>query len=115
MPHGHKFDFPEFLPFVDQYLRGGTPLPEVTRPEIVAGEIRAHVTSPTRIVSARMHYTTGPHPENPQRPWITKELRVVDDSVVGGAPPSDATVWYVDVTDERQLLVSSEVMVWENE
>lgn len=115
MPHGHKFDFPEFLPFVDQYLRRGTPMPEVTRPEIVAGEIRAQVTSPTRIVSARMHYTTGPHPENPQRPWITKELRIVDDSVVGDAPPSDATVWYVDVNDERQLLVSSEVVVREKE
>ncbi len=111
MNHGHIFDFPEFFVFVDQYLREGTPMPKVARPTIDSDSVRAEITSPTRLVSARLHYTTGPHAENPTREWTTQPLEIHDATISGPAPPADATVWYVDVTDERNALASSEVMI----
>lgn len=111
MRHGHIFDFPEFFVFMDQYLKQGTPMPVVTRPNVVDGELRAQVTSPTKIVAARLHYTTGAHADNKNRPWTTQPLQVKEGTITGAAPPDDATVWYVDVTDERKLVVSSEVMI----
>ncbi len=111
MNHGHIFEFPEFFVFIDQYLSGGTPMPKIARPTIDQGTVSAKVTSQTQLVSARLHFTTGPHVENPTRPWTTKPLEIKEDVLVGEAPPPDATVWYVDVTDERKVLSSSEVMV----
>jgi len=31
-------------------------------------------------------------------------------SIAGEGPPDDATAWYLDVTDERKAVASSEVM-----
>ncbi len=111
MKHGHIFDFPEFFVFIDQYLKHGTPMPHIAPPEIAGGRLTAPVQSVTPLVSARLHFTTGPHAENPNRAWISKELAFQDNVIVGDAPPLDATAWYVDVTDDRKVLASSEVMV----
>jgi hypothetical protein len=111
MRHGHIFDFPEFFPFVDQYLKGGVPMPVVSSPELKAGQLIAQVKASTKLISARLHYTTGSHTENKARPWTTKNLAVDGHSIKGDSPPKEATAWYVDLTDERKVLVSSQVMV----
>jgi len=110
MRHGHIFDFPEFFGFVDQYLRAGTPMPVVARPVIKAGQLIVTVQSNTRLITANLHYTTGPHPENKTREWKSLPLNVDGLMIRGAAPPKEATVWYVDVQDERKFVVSSEVM-----
>ncbi len=115
MPHGHIFDFPEFFLFIDQYIKDSTPLPVVSRPTVNDGKLSADVKSETKLVTARLHYTTGPHPENPTREWVSRPLMIKANTLVGDAPPGDATVWYVDVTDERKAVVSSEVIVVDNE
>ena len=111
MRHGHIFDFPEFFPFVDQYLKGGVPMPVVSKPELKNGELTANVKSSTKLVSARLHYTVGPHEKNKGRSWTTKALVVERNEINGEGPPEAATAWYVDLTDERKVLVSSQVMV----
>jgi dienelactone hydrolase len=111
MPHGHIFDFPEFFLFVDQYLKSGTPMPLVSTPRVADGRVTASVEGPLPLVSARLHYTTGPHQENPTRQWVTKPLEIRDHTISGEAPPANATVWYVDVTDERKAVVCSELIV----
>ncbi len=111
MKHGHIFDFPEFFLFVDQYLKEGTPMPVVSRPELRDGRVSAGVKAATRLISARLHYTTGPHVKNKTRPWVTMDLELKGNRVSGQGPPPEATVWYVDVRDERKALVSSEVIV----
>lgn len=111
MPHGHIFDFPECFRFIDQFLCGGEPLPVVGRPEITDGRVRATVESTEPIAAAHLHYTLGPHTENPTREWTTQPLEVHGDHIEGAAPPASATVWYVDVIDHRQATVSSEPMV----
>ena len=89
-------------------------MPTIARPQIADGKLQAKVTSATQLVSARLHYTTGPHKDNPKRPWVTQELQVVDGVITGQAPPSEATAWYIDVTDDRKLLASSEVIAAQN-
>jgi hypothetical protein len=111
MRHGHIFDFPEFFAFVDQYIRDATPMPVIARPMVKDGRVTARVTASTKLVSARLHYTSGPHRENPKRAWTTVALEIDGTTIRGDAPPAEATVWYVDVRDERKLLASSEVML----
>jgi dienelactone hydrolase len=111
MKHGHIFEFREFFLFVDQYIRSATPMAVVSRPMVKDGTVHAAVKSETRLVSARLHYTTGPHEQNRSRPWTTVDLEVASKKVSGSAPPDNATAWYIDVTDERKALTSSEVMI----
>ncbi len=111
MRHGHIFDFPEFFFFVDQYIKDSAPMPVVSKPEIKDDRLSATVDTTKKLLSARLHFTTGAHRDNKIREWITKSLTVDGTLVRGEAPPADATVWYVDVTDERKALVSSEVIV----
>jgi dienelactone hydrolase len=111
MPHGHIFDFPECFLFIDQFLQGGTPLPVIAPPVIAEGRVSTTVESSEPIVAARLHYTVGPHAENPTRPWTTQPLEIQGNRVAGAAPPDNATVWYVDVIGQRKAVVSSEPMV----
>ena len=111
MKHGHIFDFPEFFALVDQYIKGALSMPVVSQPQVDNGKLRATVTSSTKLVAARLHYTLGPHSQNKTRDWVTKPLDLDGSIIQGDAPPTDATAWYVDVTDERKLLTSSEVLV----
>ena len=110
MRHGHIFTFPEFYGFVDQYLRDGTPMPVVARPIVKGEQLTTTVQSRTKLISANLHYTTGPHPQNKTRAWKTIPLKVDGQKIHGAAPPKNATVWYIDVRDERKYLVSSAVM-----
>ena len=102
-------DFKEFFPFADQYLKGGVPMPVISRPELKDGQLTAQVKAATKLVSARLHYTTSPHEKNKSRAWTTRKLSIEEDRIKGEGPPEEATVWYVDLTDERKILVSSEV------
>jgi len=111
MPHGHIFTFPEFVLYVDQFLQNGTPLPAVATPQIVDGRVRATVSCVQPLVSARLRYTTGPHKQNPTRTWVTQPMEIHDNVVSATAPPDDATVWYVEVSDDRKVISSSEPIV----
>ena len=111
MKHGHLFEFPEFFLFADQYIRGGKPMPVVARPVIDGGKVRTSVKSETKLIEAKLHYTTAPHEQNRSRAWKTIELKVDGHHVQGAAPPSAATVWYVAVRDERKAIASSELIV----
>jgi hypothetical protein len=111
MRHGHIFNFPEFVLFIDQYIKGSTPMPVVSRPHVKDGQLMATVKTSTKLLSARMHYTTEPHLDSKGRKWITQSLTIDNNQLYGKAPPADATAWYVDVTDQRKAVVSSEVMI----
>ena len=111
MRHGHIFDFPEFFLFIDQYIKGTTPMPVVSRPVVDGDRVTATVTSSTKITGALLRYTTGDHKENKTRPWEAKTVAVTGDKLHGPAPPKDATAWYIEVIDERKATGSSEVML----
>ena len=111
MPHGHIFDVPEALIFIDSVLQGGMPLAKVTRCAIEGGKVRAEVETKTALTSAELHVTTAPHSENNKRPWTVLPLTIEGTKITGDAPSADATAWYVSIKDERGALISSEVAI----
>ena len=111
MKHGHIFDFKEFFVFADQYLNQGTPMHVVGSPAVTNKRLSVEVESKTKLISARLHYTTEAHSNNRGRKWTSVNLQVQGKRVQGQAPPENATVWYVEVVDERGMVASSELTV----
>jgi dienelactone hydrolase len=111
MPHGHYFDQKETMLFMDHYLKGGVALPRVVKVENAGEELQARVESPTRIVSAQLNFTKGPHIENKTRAWESVALKVDNGRISGPKAPADAMVWFVSVTDEREAMVTSDLFV----
>jgi cephalosporin-C deacetylase-like acetyl esterase len=111
MPHGHKqgWEPKEIGLFVDQYLKGGFPLPIIVRPELTENKIRAKVKSKTPLISANLHYTTGTVPIN-KLDWEGIPARIEDMRIISPAPPNEATIWFLTVSDNRKSVVSSELM-----
>jgi hypothetical protein len=85
-------------------------MPVVARPVVKDGKLTTSVQAKTKLITANLHYTTGPHQENKTRGWKSLPLKVDGLKIHGAAPPVEATAWYVDVRDERKFVVSSEVM-----
>jgi dienelactone hydrolase len=111
MKHGHIFDFPEFFIFVDQYILNGTPMPEVARPVIKKNKVSALVKSESKLIEAKLHYTSDPHDQNRTRMWKTVDLALNGNLIHGDAPPNNVKVWYVAVRDERKAIASSELIL----
>jgi len=111
MPHGHQqgWDPKEIGLFVDQYLKGGIPLASVTKPQAINGKLRAKVESNTDLVSANLHYTTGTTPIN-KLDWESMPARIEGRLIISPKPPDEATIWFLAVTDNRDAIVSSEVV-----
>ncbi len=109
MPHGHIFAVKEVLQFFDSVFKGGAPLPKVTRASIEGGQLVAEVDCNSPLKLATLEFTGAPHLENKQRPWQARLLTIDGKTVHGDAPPAGTTAWYVTVTDEHGMMVSSEV------
>ena len=86
-------------------------MPTVFKPTIANAIVMAAVRSETKLVSARLHYTTEPHAVNKDRKWVTTNLTISDVRISGAAPPENATVWYVDLKDARGVFASSELIM----
>jgi hypothetical protein len=111
MPHGHPQGWApqEIGLFVDQYVNGGVPLPLVTKPRLVDGEVKAGVKSKTPLSSASLHYTTGTVPIN-KLDWESTPAQIEGRRIVSPSPPGEATIWFLTVTDDRGAIVSSELV-----
>jgi PhoPQ-activated pathogenicity-related protein len=108
MPHGHP---PGWAPaeiglFVDQHLRGGTPLPQLGDMQF---RFSLSCKSATKLREAALHWTTGTEAIN-KRMWQSRPAVIEGESVRSEPPPTDATAWFVTVTDERGAIVSSGVV-----
>ena len=111
MPHGHQQGWApkEIGLFVDQYLTGGTPLATVTKPQIIHRNVRAKIDSKTTLTSASLHYTTGTAPIN-KLDWESMTARIAGQFIISPAPPDEATIWFLTVTDNRKAIVSSKLV-----
>jgi hypothetical protein len=110
--HGHIFDRPKAIEvFIDHYLNKGVALPQVGPLAMSGGKITATVKTPTKLTAAALNYTTAKLAGNNRvRKWTEMPATVKDNRITAAAPPKDATVWFLTVTDDRKLLVSSELM-----
>jgi dienelactone hydrolase len=111
MPHSHPAGWApaEIGLFIDQHLRGETPLPNISLPAIADGKITAMVDTKTSLKSAALHYTTDDQPINKHQ-WTTVDAELNGDLVTAPVPPAEAKMWFITVTDERDAIVGSEVI-----
>lgn len=111
MPHSHPAGWApaEIGMFIDQHLRDGTPLPKISLPKISEGKITATVVTKTSLKSAALHYTTDDEAINKHN-WTNVEATITGHTLTAPAPPAEAKLWFITVTDERDAIVSSEVI-----
>jgi len=111
MPHGHGGageNPPEILAYADSFLRGAKPLAKITSQERKEKSVTVAFSSQTPITKAELNFTkdTG---KWQQRKWETVPATV--DAAANKATatlPEGATVYYVNLIDERGMYVSSE-------
>jgi len=110
--HGHIFDRPKAIEvFIEHYLRKGVALPLVGPPTITDGKLIATVTTKTKLSSAALHYTTAKLAGNNRgRKWTGTPATIAGNRITADALPKEATAWFIAVTDERKLLVSSQLV-----
>ena len=122
MPHGHP---PGWAPkeiglFIDSYCNGGTPLPQIFRPEVKGETVEAQCASHEPLKKAELIYTTDTGLRS-KRQWKTLPARFTLLSNEGSAtltpqyaitaprPPADANTWLLSVTDNRDAMVTTDV------
>ncbi len=107
LPHGHIWTFEEVDVFVDSVLRDGVPLPRLGPMKIDDDLVSAKVVSPLPIKQAALHYTTDTG-EWQKRRWQTVPAELKGKTITARLPAQRPVVWYLSVTDERGLRVSTE-------
>lgn len=127
MPHGHP---PGWAPqeiglFIDSKCRDGKALPILGQPRIEGDTVKVTVNStpPTKLKSAALHYTTDGGLRS-KRAWITVPASISSDTTESNSavvtqvneisapkPPANANTWYLSVTDERDAMVSTEIVL----
>lgn len=115
MPHGHgeAGENPEEIhAFANSVLRSGQPLPKITRQEQDGQTAHVTFTSERAIAGAELVYTldTGKWQD---RHWESERAvldRDTEQSASAAIPPG-TTTFYMNLTDETDLVVSSEHVV----
>ena len=94
-------------------VRMRTKLHRMVRKWAKAIPAHARVRSKTSLKSAHLHYTTGTTPIN-KLDWETRPASLDNRQVISCPVPDEAALWFLTVTDERDAIVSSE-LVFANE
>ena len=110
MPHGHGAagENPEEISvYADSILKNGKPLATIRDHGIREAEAWATFTSEVPIVNAELCFTRSAGKWQ-DREWETLPAKI-DEAVsrVAANVPADATVFYLNLFDERQCAVSS--------
>ena len=111
MPHGHGGpgeNPPEIHAFAEGLLRGGKPLVKITAQGMARGQAWAEFKSEVPVVKAELCFTKdqGPWPE---RKWDAVPAAVDAAASKAAAPlPDGVKVFYLNLIDQRGLVVSSE-------
>ena len=107
LPHGHIWTFEEVDRFADSILRGETPLPSLSTMKIDADKATTHVVSRVPLKQAGLNYTTDTC-EWQKRRWQTVAAEVDRNTISAHLPQQRPLVYYLSVTDQRNLRVSTE-------
>lgn len=111
MPHGHgglAFNAPEVHTMAEAVLGDGKPLPKVVSHGRHGRDVWVTFDSPTPMVKAELNYTTDTGKWQ-DRNWQT--IPATLDAAAGKATatlPEGVTVYYMNLIDMRNLIVSSE-------
>ncbi|MFO1064085.1 MAG: PhoPQ-activated protein PqaA family protein [Pirellulales bacterium] len=110
MPHSHPAGWApqEIGLFIDSYCHSGKPLPRTGSLQKNGDKVEMSVESSTTIPTAELHYTTDTGLRS-DRTWKSIPATFMPGKVVADLPPSEATTWYLSVTDERGAMVSGPI------
>jgi dienelactone hydrolase len=106
LAHGHIWTFPIVDLFVDSVLREGKKLPTVSEMAVDGDIVSCNVSSPTQVVRAELHYTTDVGPWQ-KRVWKQMPAELVNGKVTAKLPADRPLVWYLAVTNDRELMIST--------
>jgi dienelactone hydrolase len=115
MPHGHEPGVKpkEIQVFADNILRKGAPLARITGTGREGLKVWAAFESETPITKAELNYTTDTG-QWEKRKWETLPAALnVKSRKVSAELPRDAAVYFFNLVDDRDLVVSSEHVVLE--
>ncbi len=108
MAHGHQSGWApkEIATFADSIVNGGEPLPRITGQGRDGGKVWATFTASRPIAKAELEFTkdTGSWQ---QRLWEVAPAAFADGKVTAELPEG-TTVYYLNLTDDRECLVSTE-------
>lgn len=110
MPHGHggPGENPEEIRvFADSIVKGGAPLPRVTSWGRDGAKVWATYESQVPVVKAEL-LVTKDLTKWQERNWETLPATVEPGGRVTARLPEGATVWYLNIEDERGCVVSTE-------
>lgn len=111
MPHGHgpAGENPEEIRvFADQLLQGRPALPRIVSAKIVGNQLMVTYTSEVDIVKAELSFTAEKGVWQ-DRKWEAVEVQInADEKNVVCDIPATATVFYLNLFDNRQCVVSTE-------
>ena len=114
MPHGHGTagENPEEIHvFANSILNNGKPLAKITHPGIKDDEVTATYDSEVPILNAELCFTRSSG-KWADREWETLPAQLdTPNSKVSAKVPADATVFYLNLIDNRQCVVSTEHML----
>jgi PhoPQ-activated pathogenicity-related protein len=113
LKHGHIFDRPkEIQVFFNSILKKNTaqkPLHKISIQKIEDRSVTASVQSLTKVDSAEIHHSADPlNIDNRKRKWMSQSAQIHDNHVRADIP-TDFTIWFITVTDEFGLTISSEL------
>jgi hypothetical protein len=111
MPHGHgpAGENPEEIHvYADEILQKAQPLPRIIASGVEQGEYVVKYESPVAVKKAELCYTEDKGVWQ-ERKWQAIEVSIdFDNHQVKSAIPGNATVYYLNLFDERDCVVSSE-------
>ena len=116
LAHGHIFDKPKAIEyFVDHQLKKtGEPLARIAKPQTDKGQVTAKVETSTPLVKANLHFTDNNLSGDANaRTWTNKPATIEGELISADPPPTSATAWFLTVTDTRETLTSSPLVITE--
>ena len=113
LPHGHIWTFGEVDAFVDSVLKKGDPLPKLTPMKITAGRATTTCSSKVPVTKAELNYTSEVG-EWQKRLWKTVPAQLANGKITVQLPVERPLVFYLSVTDQRDLTVSTPHVVLED-
>ena len=112
MPHGHPPGWapPEIGLFIDSKCRAGKALPIPGKPEIKGDQVIVTCEALAALKKAELNYTTDMGLRS-KRKWITIPATINGNAITAPKPAAEANTWFITITDERDAMVSTEVVL----
>jgi dienelactone hydrolase len=106
LPHGHIWTFGEVDAFIDSHLKRGEALPALGKMTRDGMKVSAPVTLKRKAKAAQLHYARAVGPWQ-KREWKSIPAETADGRVTAKLPADRPVVYFLSVTDDRGLEVST--------